>query len=177
MRKVVLYIAMSLDGKIADVNGETGWLEQIPNPDANDYGYAALLERVDTTIMGRTTYQQVCDFPIPFPYSGKRNFVITRDESLTEDENATFISIDFAKKIAELKREDGGDIWLIGGAEVNTLIHNHGLIDEYMVFVMPIVLGEGVPLFAASPKRTDPRLIHSETFASGVVLLTYERMR
>ncbi len=173
MRKVILYIAMSLDGKIADADGGVDWLEQIPNPEGNNYGYNALLDQVDTTVMGNSTYRQICDFPIPFPYAEKKNYVITRNEKLTQDENATFISSNIPERIAALKEEEGADIWLIGGAEVNTLLHNAGLIDEYMVFVMPVVLGAGVTLFADSPMRAALQLTHSEAYNSGVVMMRF----
>lgn len=175
MKKIKLYIAISLDGKIADANGSTDWLEQIPNPDQNDYGYFDLLNAVDVTLMGNSTYQQVRSFPIPFPYADKENYVFTRNGNLKKDEYATFVSANFKETLMDLKNKEGKDIWLIGGGEVNTLLQSMDLIDEYLVFVMPIILGEGTPLFAAHPKKSDLKLITSKTFESGAVLLHYTK--
>jgi dihydrofolate reductase len=72
-----------------------------------------------------------------------------------------------------LKKKEGKDIWLIGGGEVNTLLQNLELIDEYLVFVMPIILGAGVPLFAAHPNKMDLILAENKVFESGVVFLHY----
>lgn len=164
---------MSLDGKIADQNGSTDWLDQIPNPGENDYGYATLIESVDTTIMGNSTYQQIRSFPIPFPYSGLNNYVLTRNKSLENDEYVTFLSADFDKAIKALKHKKGKDIWLIGGSQINKMIHDYGMIDEYIIFVMPIILGSGISLFDANPDKATLRLTASKTYDSGVVELKY----
>lgn len=175
MRKIILYIAISLDGKIADENGQVEWLENLPNPDQNDYGYKALLDQIDTTIMGNTTYQQVLGFPMEFPYKDKKNYVLTRNRTLTHDENATFLSEDQAKFIEGLKHQKGKDIWLIGGAEVNALLNQNDLIDEYRVFVMPIIVGEGTSMFSDHHSMKQLKLITSETFKSGAMLLQYTK--
>ncbi len=73
MKKVKLYIAMSLNGKIADRNGSVEWLEKLPNPENEDYGYVEFTETVDTTIMGNSTYQQIISWGIEFPYPNTKN--------------------------------------------------------------------------------------------------------
>ena len=77
MRKIISYIAMSIDGKIAKANGDISWLEEIPNPNNDDYGYAEFYNSIDTTLMGRITYEQVIGFDVPFPYPDKTNYVFT----------------------------------------------------------------------------------------------------
>jgi dihydrofolate reductase len=77
MRKIKLYIAMSLNGKITKTDGRVTWLETLPNADKMDYGYADFYESVDTTIQGFNTYKQVLDWGIDFPYADKKNYVIT----------------------------------------------------------------------------------------------------
>jgi len=173
MRKIKLYIAVSIDGFIADKNGRVEWLENLPNPDFLDYGYFDMYNSIDTTLMGNITYQQVLGFDMPFPYSDKTNFVFTRNQSLTEDENVTFVNdniIDFVKK---LKSKKGKSIWLIGGGQVNSILLNANLIDEMIVSYMPIVLGDGIPLFSSNTQLKSFRLLKSETFSTGVVSLTY----
>ena len=173
MRKIKLYIAVSIDGFIADKNGRVEWLENLPNPDFLDYGYFDMYNSIDTTLMGNITYQQVLGFDMPFPYSDKTNFVFTRNQSLTEDENVTFVNnniIDFVKK---MKSKKGKSIWLIGGGQVNSILLNANLIDEMIVSYMPIVLGDGIPLFSSNTQLKSFRLLKSETFSTGVVSLTY----
>ncbi len=91
-RKIILYIACSLDGKIADRTGSVSWLEELPNPDQTDYGYNDFLASVDTTIMGNKTYRHILGFGIDFPYQEKINYVITRNKTLAHDENVQYVS-------------------------------------------------------------------------------------
>ena len=144
MRKIILYIATSLDGKIADKDGGVGWLEEIPNPEKSDYGYAEFYDCIDTTIMGNSTYRQVLEFPVEFPYKYKKNYVITRDTSLTKDNNVIYISENVIDFIRDLKQMPGKDIWCVGGAELNALLLENQLIDELRLFVMPVILGRTV---------------------------------
>lgn len=173
MRKLILYIAVSLDGKIAGPDDDVSWLEEMPNPDQLDYDYTALNEQIDTTIMGNTTYRWIKKQPIPFPYIDTKNYVITRNKELESNDEVSFLSENIPEFISELQQKEGKDIWLIGGAAVNKLCLNANLIDEMRVFVMPILLGEGVPLFADGYERKLPKLISSSTYSSGVCELRY----
>ena len=173
MRKIILYAAISLDSKIAKSDGSIDWLHKIPNPSNSDYGYAEFLESIDTTLMGNKTYQQIRGFGIDFPYKGKKNFVLTRNTASKEDENVNFISENIGDFIRDLKLANGKNIWLIGGAQINTLLLQEGLIDEIRVFVMPVILGGGIPLFQDGCVEASLELIKSENFDSGVVGLTY----
>ena len=111
MRKLVLYIACSLNGKIARKDGSVDWLENLPNPDQNDYGYAEFLESVETTVMGNKTYRQLIGWDIEFPYKNKTNYVLTRDINKSDDQYAKFISDDPVSFMNALKSEEGKDIW------------------------------------------------------------------
>jgi dihydrofolate reductase len=174
MRKIRLYIATSLNGKIARPDGSVDWLEGIPNPDKSDYGYAGFYEEIDTTIQGYNTYRQLLSWGIPFPYSGKTNYVLTRKKDIENTEDVTFINKAPIDLIQELKQEKGKDIWLIGGGEINTLLLNAGLVDEIDLFVMPIILPEGIGLFGGLPGETRLGLRKTESFSSGAVRLTYK---
>lgn len=165
---------MSLNGKIARPDGSVDWLGAIPNPDKTDYGYEAFYGEIDTTLQGSRTYQQLVNWGIPFPYSQKRNFVITSKKDLEDTTDVTFIREKHIEFLMELKSLDGKDIWLIGGGQVNTLLLNAGLIDEIQVFVMPVILPEGVDLFGSLPAETSLKLLDTHPFSSGAVLLTYE---
>jgi dihydrofolate reductase len=83
MRKIVLYIAASLDGKIARKDGDVKWLDEFSDPEQMDYGYNDFLNSIDTTLMGNNTYKQLLGFGIDFPYRGKTNYVFTRNARLS----------------------------------------------------------------------------------------------
>lgn len=173
MRKIIAYIAQSLDGKIADQNGGVDWLDQIPKPEKTDYGYMEFYQSIDTTIMGNKTYQQVKGFGIPFPYSDKKNYVLTNNQEAKNDEHVEFISTNIPEFFKQLKKEEGKNIWLIGGGKVNSFFLSHQLIDEMLIFTMPVILGEGLPLFSGTCPQTMLQLQHSTDYSSGAMLLHY----
>jgi len=174
MKKIVLYIATSLNGKIAKSDGSVHWLEEIPNPDKLDYGYTQFQETIDTTIQGYSTYAQVLGWDIPFPYPTTKNYVVTRKSDVKNTEHVEFITENHIEFIKKIKEGTGKDIWVIGGGQVNTMLLNAGLIDEIRVFVMPIILTEGIELFELLPKETNLILMHSTTHDTGVIELYYE---
>lgn len=177
MRKVILYVAASLDGKIARLDGNLEWLEQFPNPDNNDYGYQALLSEVDTTLMGYKTYQYLLDLGIDNPYPDKQTFVFTRNTSRKSTEHLQYIHSDIPAFVQSLKAKEGKAIWLIGGGEINTILLNAGLIDEIRLTQVPIILGEGIPLWAGIPQTTTFHTQKIERFASGMVMLYLTKER
>lgn len=174
LRKIKLYIAVSLNGKIASAEGSVDWLERIPKPDNSDYGYLEFYNSVDTTIQGYNTYKQVIDWGIEFPYKGKKNYVLTKKQDVKNTEYVEFISENPVDFIKGLKEKRGGDIWLIGGGQANTLILNAGLLDEIHIFVMPIILSGGIELFDAFPEETQLILIETISYSTGVVGLKYK---
>lgn len=174
MRDLKLYIAISLNGKIAQTDGSVDWLENIPNPDKSDYGYKEFYKSVDTTIQGYNTYKQILDWGIAFPYADKKNYVLTNKENPSPDKNVEFITKNHLEFIKSLKKQEGGDIWLIGGGQINTLLLNEKLIDSIQVFVMPIILSGGIELFENLPLETVLRLNECKTYSSGAVELVYE---
>lgn len=172
MKKIKLYIAVSIDGFIADKNGGVEWLEKLPNPDNLDYGYFEMYHSIDTILMGNNTYQQILGFDIPFPYADKTNYVFTRNTALIKDENVTFISSDITEFIKSLKQKEGKAIWLVGGGQINTILLKSDLIDEMIIAYIPIVLGEGIPLFTKATQQTF-RVVKSEAYNTGVLSVTY----
>ena len=174
MRKIKLYIAVSLNGKIAGTDGNVEWLENIPNPEKTDYGYYDFYNQVDTTIMGNATYNQLICWGIEFPYKGRKNYVITRKKDVVNTEYVEFVTGNHAEFIKKLKEKEGGDIWLIGGSQVNTLVLDAGLLDEIIIFVMPIIISGGIELFDAFPKETKLELLGTKSYSSGVVEINYK---
>jgi dihydrofolate reductase len=173
MRKIILYAAISLDGKIAKPDGNIDWLHNLPNPEQEDHGYVDFMASVDTTIMGNKTYQQVLGFDMPFPYQDKTNYVLTRNQTLHEDEYATFISDQPIVFAQELKAKEGKDIWLVGGGEITTMFLKNRLIDELQLFIMPIILGPGIPLFGEELNQDWLELKSSKRYGTGAVGITY----
>ena len=172
MGEVILYIATSLDGYIADEEGGVGWLERYEAGD-DDYGYAALLERVGTAIMGGRTYRQVLGFG-PWPYTALTTFVVTRQLLLDPPARSVHaFQGDVRELVDRIRAESDEDIWLVGGADLVSQFADKGLIDEYILFVMPILLGRGIPLFQDIHRRHLLELDRAASHASGVVELCY----
>jgi len=165
---------MSLNGKIAKPDGNVDWLESVPNPDKSDYGYTDFYASVDITIQGYKTYKQIIDWGIDFPYADKKNFVFTRKEGLENTKDVEFISSNHTEFVKQLKQQEGSDIWLIGGGQINTMLLNEKLIDEIQVFIMPIILDDGIELFENIPDETRLKLVETIAYKSGAVLLKYQ---
>jgi len=174
MRKIKLYIAISLNGKIARKGGELDWLEAIPNPTQTDYGYEAFYKSIDATIMGKNTYDQIMSWGIDFPYTGKKNYIFTNNTELSNAEHITFVCEKHVDLINKIKKEEGKDIWLIGGGKLNSLLIEENLIDEITVFLMPIVLPNGIDLFDTFLTDKSIKLKSNKSHSSGVVELMYK---
>lgn len=144
MRQVVLYIAMSLDGYIADTEGGVGWLDRLEGGQA---GYAALLKETDTVVMGWNTYHQITTqlSPGAWPYEGLRCYVATH-RPLADTPRARFTA-DPCGLVRRLKAQPGKQIWLCGGANLAGQLLEAGLCDRLRLSVAPVVLGGGIPLF------------------------------
>jgi len=164
-----LYIATSLDGFIADAEGGVDWLNDFET--GVDYGTDAFMAEIDTLIMGRATYDQVVGFGA-WPYAGKRCFVLTSRPIADAPEGVEATS-DLAGLIAEL-REDGAQVWILGGAATVDGCRAMGALDTVELFVMPVLLGSGVPLFAEEAERLGLHLVAVDAFETGAVALRYE---
>ena len=173
MRKIILYTAASLNGLIAGRDGDVTWLDLIPNPNNDDYGYNKFLKSIDTTIQGYNTYHQIIGWDIEFPYKGKKNYVLTNREDIADTESVVFIKENHLDFIRNLKGTVGPDIWLIGGGTTNTFLFNNNLIDEVRLFIMPIVLNEGIGLFENMPETTKLMRTGLTEYESGVVEIIY----
>jgi len=170
MRKLILFIATSLDGYIAGPNGEIDWL--FTN---QDYGYSEFYATIDTVVMGRKTYEVSRSFGA-YPYPETRAFVFSRTRDGERDDHATFVSGDISRFVKTLKFQPGRNIWLVGGGEIIRPLLQDDLIDEFRIFVHPIVLGTGVPLFPPPLSTKTLRLRDTHAFESGLVRLGYVRV-
>ncbi len=177
MRKIKLYIAVSLDGYIATSSGDVDWLNEIPNPNGIDHGYKELMESVDIVLMGGKTYHQIINFGGQWPYKEKTTYVIARhDTNILKNENIHFLTEDFYKKLVALKAEEGKDSWLVGGGELTTMLLNNSLIDEMQLCQVPMILGKGLPLFPNNPLKSRWMLKDSKSYDTGLVVNTYEKI-
>ncbi|WP_266203931.1 dihydrofolate reductase family protein [Pontibacter kalidii] len=171
MRKIILYIAASLDGYIARPDGDTSWLhDKRYMLEGEDYGYSTFLQSIDTTLMGHNTYKVVLGFKEPSPFPAKANYVFSRS-SHPDTKQVQFVQQDAAEFVKELKQQPGKGIWLIGGGQINTLLLNAGLIDEFILTYIPIILGSGIPLFAAGAQERQLQALESKSYRNGFVQL------
>ncbi len=168
MRKVILFIASSLDGYIARPSGDIDWLFT-----DEDYGYSEFFASVDTVLMGRKTYEQVLTFG-EYPYEGVKSYVFTKNPLFQAENNVELVTEDIKKFIDNLRQADGKNIWLVGGSQLTYDFMNHNLVDEFILSIHPIVLGEGIPLFANPTTPQSLRLTNCQTYSSGLVQLSYD---
>lgn len=173
-RKVVLYIAESLDGFIAREDNDISWLSIVEKLD-EDYGYKEFIDTIDIVIMGRKTYEKVLSFGIEFPHKDKKCYVLSKTLRGTE-ENVQFYNGNINNLIKMLKGEDGKNIFIDGGAEVVREFRSKNLIDEYIISIVPILIGKGIRLFKDTDTENKLKLVQSKVFDSGLVQLRYEKM-
>lgn len=175
MRKVVIYIAMSLDGYIADQDGGVTFLGGDGTDDTNWGSFPGFFETVGDVVMGYKTYHQVVTelAPDQYPYSGKMSYVLTHQQ-LENKEDIVFTSSSVKELLHELKSADrNGDIWICGGASIVTQVLEQGLADEITISVIPTLLGSGIPLIEKLDKKIKLQLI-STTSYNGITDLTYK---
>ena len=170
-RKVILYIAMSLDGYIAGKDDDLSFLSLVEK-EGEDYGYSEFISSIDTVIMGRKTFDKVLSFGIPFPHSALKTYIITRT-SRPPNELIEFYNGDLSALIAGLKQSSGKHIFVDGGAEIAAELMKNNLIDELVISIIPTLLGDGVLLFKKFIPRSILKLQSVKTFPSGLVQLCY----
>lgn len=173
MRKIVLFIAMSLDGYVADKNKGVSWLTG--HTDSQDMGtYPSFIKKIDTVILGYNTYHQIVTelSPDNWVYGGMKTYVITHRKEENTDE-IEFTSEDVADLIARLKQQEGKDIWICGGANIINQLIKRNLIDTYQITVVPILLGDGLRLFEKNNNEKKLQLISTESY-NGMTDLIYE---
>lgn len=175
MRTVTLYIAMSLDGYIADRDGGVDWLAGQDSGVESDYGYSAFEAGVDTVVMGWNTYHQLVTQLSPgrWIYDRLHSYVITH-RALPPAEGITFTAESPCALIRRLREEAGRGVWICGGAGIVRPLVAEDLIDVYHISVIPTILGEGIPLFAPQ-ERTIPLHLERTESSNGITGLIYRR--
>lgn len=180
MRKIILDLAVSLDGFIEGPNQEVDW---IIFDDENGEELVSFTNEIDTVLYGRTSYERFGNY-VPSQDSSlfekqfydkvnaMRKVVFSTSEGYFEG-NPEVISNNIRKRVLELKSNAGKNIWLFGGSGLITSLVNLGLVDEIRIGINPIILGDGIPLFKEIQKRRQLRLIKTKTYNSGLVGLFY----
>lgn len=174
MRKVILYIAMSLDGYIADAGGGVGWLSGQDGAETEG-SYDAFVKTVDTVVMGWRTYRQIVTelSPGEWVYGGMRAYVVTH-RALPPTDDAVFFGGSPCELIEELRAGEGKDIWICGGADLAGQLLEADLIDRFHISVIPTLLGSGIRLFQEGIAERKLRLVRTAAY-DGIVDLVYER--
>lgn len=161
MRKVILFIAMSLDGYIADQYGKVDWLAgQDRQKDTIDT-FEEFVKNIDTVIMGWKTYHQIITelSPEHWVYPNLKSYVVTHQQ-VTSTQNIIFTSEKPQDIVSKLKQKQGKDIWICGGSQMIQPLLKSQLIDEYYITVIPILLGSGIRLFQSEYYSVPLKLIH-----------------
>jgi dihydrofolate reductase len=173
--KVIYYVAMSVDGMIADPDGGVGWLEAFEGPE--HYGYEAFYGRLGALVMGSGTYEWFLKAGVSWPYAGLEAVVMTRQEFPQPPGGSVRFAAGSPDAIVrELKAKHDKDIWLVGGGRLAAAFAERELIDEYALTTIPIVLGGGVPLLGPLPRtarRQSLALVELRSFADGVLHVRY----
>ncbi|MEH6936855.1 dihydrofolate reductase family protein [Bacillus sp. JJ664] len=176
-RRIILDLAVTLDGFIEGENGEVDWCIMDP-----EMGFTDFLNQIDTILYGRKSYDlwgQHTSKTIDSDTEKemwkvvhcKEKYVFSR--SPKEDHQAIYINENILEEISKLKSKPGKDIWLYGGASLITTFINLGLVDEFRLSVHPVILGEGKPMFIDINNRVNLKMVNTRTFSSGVVQLNY----
>jgi dihydrofolate reductase len=163
------FIAASADGFVADNEGGVSWLE--PFNDV-DYGYDLFLSEIEAVVLGRVTYEQILSFESGWPYPGKRGFIVT----------SSALDIPFADvhtwhsgvpALAKELKQKGLNSWVVGGPKLQTAFIENDLLDRLELFVVPILLGDGIPLYRSTKAMRHLRLSETQVYGKGLVKLDY----
>jgi dihydrofolate reductase len=172
-----VFIATSLDGFIATSDGGVDWLDEIPNPERCDFGYVSFMSGIDALVMGRNTFEKVLTFG-DWPYD-KPVFVLSNSLSSIPaelDGKAEIVNDDPRSLVERLGERGFRNLYVDGGKVIQSFLEDD-LVDEMTITRVPVLLGDGVPLFCKLTKRFQFKHLKTETFNSTLVQSTYVRVR
>jgi len=170
-RKIIVYIAASVDGYIAKPNDDLSFLNIVAR-EGEDYGYLDFVNSIDTVILGRRTYDWVMSQVPEFPHADKITFVITHTERPAVG-SVQFYTGSLSELIRELKSTPGMDVFVDGGAEVVHALLQENLVDELILSVIPVALGDGIALFKSGRPEHLLNLTSVKRYESGLVQMRY----
>ncbi|MEI3612734.1 dihydrofolate reductase family protein [Pseudogracilibacillus sp. SO30301A] len=174
-RKVVLFIASSLDGYIATKEESLEWLFKVEGE--GDNGISEFLDTIDTVLMGKTTYDWIIkhEGDKSWPYADKNCYVFTRS-LIADTEQVKFISPDIQDFVSKLKKQEGKNIWLVGGGKLLYSFLKENIVDEIIITIAPTLIGKGIPLFKSGDYHLELLLKGTRQF-NQFVELHYEVKR
>jgi dihydrofolate reductase len=174
MRKIVLGLGISLDGYIARLDGSVDFLFM-----PKDYSMGPFFKTIDTAIMGRKTYEVGLKMggASAFVGSSTTYFVMSRSQAPGERGGVIFTRQTPAELIAQIRKNRGKNIWHMGGGELAREFLKADLVDEIYLGVVPVLLGEGLPLFPGGFPQRDLALLENKTYSKGLIALKYKRLR
>jgi dihydrofolate reductase len=173
MRKVILALAVSLDGYIARENGDVDWLKMQDLSEAADES-KEFFAAIDTIFFGRKTYEKGLEMGGGASFGNNiKCCVFTRSPRESVDANLQFVSENIVEFVENLKKQNGKNILLMGGGEIAATFFAENLIDEMILGVQPVILGAGIPLFVKPQKQIELERIDVKTRKSGTVQISY----
>ena len=171
-RKVIVHIATSADGYIARADGDLEWLTSRPAP-KGFYGMNAFVKSIDTKVLGRKTYDVSLQMGAKFD-STDRHIVFSRHRPPADAPSGVeFVHDAIGPFVSRLREQPGKDIWLMGGGEIIASFLDEQAIDEFVISVAPVFIGDGIPLIARRHRHVPLELQSTERFDDGVVQLRY----
>ena len=170
MRKVVLGLGISIDGYIARRNGAVDFLFM-----PKDYSMGTFFKTIDTAIMGRKTLDVAIKMGGSFGGSSMKTYVMSRTRPPGERDGIVFTNKSPAALIREIRKRPGKDIWLMGGGELARDFLKADLVDQLYIGIVPVLLGDGIPLFPSGFPQRDFALVENKTFSRGLISLKYDR--
>ena len=172
-RKVIVHIATSADGYIARPDGDLEWLTSRPAPEGF-YGMGTFMESVDTKLLGRKTYEVSLRMGATFDSKEGRNVVFSRHTPPADSPSGVeFVNGPIGPFVSRLREHPGKDIWLMGGGELIASFLDEQAIDEFVISVVPVFIGDGIPLIARRHRHVPLDLQSVERFEDGLVQLRY----
>ena len=171
-RKVVVHIGTSADGYIARADGDLEWLTSRPAP-KGFYGMNAFMKSVDTKVLGRKTFEMSLEMGATFD-SKNRTIVFSRHPPPPDAPSGVeFVKDAIGPFVSHLREQPGKDIWLMGGGEIIASFLDAQAIDEFVISVAPVFIGDGIPLIARRHRHVPLELLSVERFDDGLVQLHY----
>lgn len=174
-RKIIVYIATSADGYIARPDGGVDWLER-PMPE-DGYGMSAFARSIDTILWGRKTYDFAAKMGGVGVYGKVKHYAFSRQPPPEPLPGVEFVSDAIPEFVGKLRAGRGKNIWMMGGAGIIASFLDADAIDEFSIHVIPVMIGEGIPLVAPRHRNIPLELISSRSFPDGVVHLNYSVRR
>ena len=175
-RRVIVHIGTSADGYIARPDGDLEWLTSRPAP-KGFYGMDAFMKSIDTKVLGRKTYEVSRSMGAKFD-SGSRTLVFSRQPRPADaPAGVEWVNGGIGPLVSRLREQPGKDIWLMGGGDIIASFLDEHAIDEFVVSVAPVFIGDGIPLLARRHRHVPLQLLSSERFDDGLVQLHYRVQR